>query len=226
MSCIFAIENLKKSYRDSSSTIEVLKDVSFTLQSGESLALIGQSGSGKSTLLALMAGLENPDTGKILFKDENLLAYTDQQMTRWRAFELGMIFQQFHLDLGLTALENIAFGLATQDIPWKKCLEEAQVWLEKFGLTPLRDKFPSTLSGGEKQRVAIARAMIKKPSILLADEPTGNLDAKTGKVVVDLMFARLKEEKNSLILVTHDLELAKRCDRTLLLQDGVLHSHE
>jgi putative ABC transport system ATP-binding protein len=212
------IKNLKKSFGDKANKIEILKGLNFKISREERVALLGKSGSGKSTLLSLLAGLDFPDEGEIVIEGKNLSQMSDKDLTRFRAENFGIIFQQFHLYSTLTALENVLIPLEILKRP--HALKRAQELIEAVGLSQRMDHLPSQLSGGESQRVALARALSTDPKILFADEPSGNLDEETGEKVMDLMFSLVKENKTTLVLVTHDLHLAQRCSRTIRLEHG------
>lgn len=220
MESLLAVD-LKKAFTlEDGTRLEVLRGVSLSIESGESLAIIGESGAGKSTLLALLAGLDEPDDGSVhvLGKDLSTMKLADRQT--FRALKTSLVFQGFHLLSNLTAFENIALPLQIAgDSGWK---EKAQKAIEEVGLKGRSGQFPHQLSGGEKQRVAIARALIVQPAVLFADEPSGNLDAKTGDAVTDLMFRLVKERGSSLVLITHSPALAQRCDRVFELKAGEL----
>jgi len=222
------LKNLNKSFSQGERSIEVLKNLSLNLGSGETLAVLGQSGSGKSTLLSLLAGIDRPDSGEIILEGQNLALLTEKELTRLRSKKIGIIFQQFHLLPHLSALENVTLPLEILDDhkDFKKNVEEATKCLEEVGLKHRLDHFPSQLSGGEKQRVAIARSLIIGPDLILADEPSGSLDEKTGGQVMELIFSLVKSKGKSMILVTHNKALAKSCDRTLMLEGGKLHALE
>lgn len=217
---MMTIKNLRKSYGRADAKVEVLKDISLNIAKGETLALIGKSGSGKSTLLSLMSGLDRPDSGEIVISDKNIAALSEKDLTRFRASEMGIVFQQFHLVSTLTAMENVLLplNLLKKDNAEARALE----LLESVGLTHRKNHLPSELSGGESQRVAIARALATSPSILFADEPSGNLDEETGAKVMDLLFKMVRDTGTTLVLVTHDPDLAKRCSRTVHLEHGQL----
>lgn len=217
---ILSIENITKSYPHPSGEISVLKGANATVAKGEVIAIIGPSGSGKSTLLSLLAGLDRPTTGKIIIAGEDLTHKNEKELTLLRSKKLGIVFQQFHLMSHLTAKENVSLPLqiAGETNVDAKALEA----LSHVGLQQRAEHYPRELSGGENQRVAIARAMVGKPPLILADEPSGNLDVNTGKQVMDLLFKNIKENQSTLILVTHNRELAKTCDRTLTLAQGKL----
>lgn len=214
------LDQVRKSFRQGDVQIEVLKGVNAEIKDGEVVAIVGQSGSGKSTLLSLLAGLDKPTSGKISVRGKEVSGFNESQMTEFRAQNIGIVFQQFHLMSHLTALENVMLPLeilGTADIETK-----AKKVLNQMGLGHRMDHFPNQLSGGECQRVAIARALVVEPQILLADEPSGNLDIETGEKVMDVFFKVVKESKITTILVTHSNELASRCDRKLVLTHGVL----
>lgn len=212
------ISNVKKSYGLGESKIEVLKGINLKIEEGETLALTGKSGSGKSTLLSLLAGLDTIDGGDIIIDGINISKMSEKDLSHFRAKNLGIIFQQFHLVSTLTALENILLPLEL--LKSSHAIEKAKNLLESVGLSHRSDHLPFELSGGECQRVAIARALAIGPSLILADEPSGNLDEETGSKVMDLLFKMVKESKTTLILVTHDHDLAKRCSRIVHLEHG------
>ncbi len=200
--------------------IKVLEDVDLGVDRGQTLAIVGQSGSGKTTLLSLIAGLDRPDTGKILLDGADMAGMGQDRLARFRAQKIGIIFQQFHLMPHLTARENISLPLEIGRAD--RICELTDAMLEKVGLEDRQQHLPGQLSGGECQRVAIARALVIRPSLLLADEPTGNLDTATGERVAELLFDLVEKEKKSLVLVTHNPDLAARCGRTATLSKGRL----
>ena len=208
--------NVKKSYGQASSRVEVLKGINLKIESGETLALVGKSGSGKSTLLSLMAGLDQVDSGEIWIQEKCINKLSEKDLTLFRAQNIGIVFQQFHLVSTLSALENVLLPLNILKKP--NALEIATKLIDQVGLSHRSHHLPSELSGGESQRVAIARALSTSPAILFADEPSGNLDEETGVKVMDLLFEMVKETKTTLILVTHDMDLAKKCSRIILLE--------
>lgn len=215
------ITDITKNYLQGKNQIQVLSGVTLDVATGEVIALLGKSGSGKTTMLSLMAGLEKPDHGHIIMDDLDISRLSEEALCDWRAKNLGIIFQQFHLIPHLTALENVQLSL---EINGTKNLEAAAEWLNKVGLSERLNHYPSMLSGGEQQRVAIARAMAFAPNLVLADEPTGNLDVETGKSVIETLFSIIKKNKTTMILVTHDEELAQRADRVVRLTGGRCHS--
>lgn len=202
------------------SRVHVLKGIDLTINQGEAVGLVGPSGSGKSTLLMAMAGLERAGSGRIKIADQDITTMGEDALAQFRGRQIGIVFQSFHLIETMTALENVAvpLELAGHRDPFQRAQKE----LEAVGLKDRLSHYPSELSGGEQQRVAIARALAPDPTLLLADEPTGNLDATNGDMIVELLFA-LKHERNmTLVLVTHDLRLAARCDRTIQLNSGLI----
>jgi putative ABC transport system ATP-binding protein len=198
----------------------ILHEVDFTIQSGETVAIVGPSGSGKSTLLGLIAGLDSPSRGQVMLDGESLYAFSEDDRAQLRAEKLGFVFQSFQLLNGFTALENVMLPLEIVDR--KNARELALSVLQRVGLGERLSHYPNQLSGGEQQRVAIARAFAPQPKILLADEPTGNLDTHTGQRIIDLLFDLNTENGTTLVLVTHDQALAQRCDRMLQLEAGKL----
>ncbi len=210
----------KRFIQPGGSRLTVLDGVNLAVMPGETLAIVGQSGSGKTTLLSLIAGLDRPDQGKILLDGEDLARMGQDQLARFRAKKMGVIFQQFHLMPHLTARENISLPLEISKADGIE--EKTDRLLSAVGLEARQHHLPGHLSGGECQRVAIARALVVRPSLLLADEPTGNLDTRTGEMVADLLFDLVEQEGKSLILVTHNPELAQRCDRVCPIENGRL----
>lgn len=218
--CIVRAENLSKRVISPEGPLLILDDISFGIARGDSVAVIGASGSGKSTLLSLLAGLDAPTSGRVWLAGTDLGDLDEDGRALLRAQRVGFVFQSFQLLAGLTALENVMLPLelAGQPDPRRQALE----LLERVGLKARARHYPMQLSGGEQQRVAIARAFAGNPAVLFADEPTGNLDQKTGHRIVELLFALNREQSTTLILVTHDPELAAYCDRILELDDGRL----
>lgn len=212
------VQNLRKSYGQGSSKVEVLKGINLEVQKGETLALTGKSGSGKSTLLSLLSGLDSPDSGEIYLYEKALSGMSEKELTHFRAANMGIVFQQFHLVSTLTALENVLLPLELLKREGAK--EKATRLLEEVGLAHRLDHLPSQLSGGESQRVAIARALAIRPSILFADEPSGNLDEETGERVMDILLKMVEDTGTTLVLVTHDPDLARKCSRIVHLEHG------
>lgn len=213
-----SITNVNLSLGTGAARVHILKDVSLRIASGEAVGLIGPSGSGKSTLLMVMAGLERPDSGEVVVNGSSFNALDEDTLAGFRGRQVGIVFQSFHLIPTMTALENVAvpLELAGRDDANERAARE----LAELGLGERLHHYPSQLSGGEQQRVALARAMAPDPAILVADEPTGNLDEATGQQIVDLLFAKHIERGMTLVLVTHDLTLAQRCDRVVRLRSG------
>lgn len=214
------VRNLRKSYGQGEAKVDVLKGINLEIKKGETLALIGKSGSGKSTLLSLLAGLDRADTGEIHMEGKNISSMGEKELTNFRASHLGIVFQQFHLVSTLTAFENVLLPLEL--LKRENAKEIARSLLDSVGLSHRSHHLPSELSGGESQRVAIARALAISPSILFADEPSGNLDEETGEKVMDLLFKMVEKSGTTLVLVTHDQDLARKCSRVVHLEHGGL----
>lgn len=218
---LIEVNDLHKAYPlPESGQLTVLNGADFSVKAGDTLAVTGQSGSGKSTLIALLAGLDKPDRGRIRINGSDLTAMEEAGLTRFRAAHLGIVFQQFHLLPHLSAEENIRLPLELLGRPCER--GEIEALLENVGLTARKTHLPAQLSGGECQRVAIARALAVKPLLLLADEPTGNLDVATGREIADLLFHLAEQEQMTMLVVTHNRELAERCSRRLQLAQGLL----
>ena len=220
MNTLLQFSDVHLQYQNGQNLTEVIKGISFAINQNERLAIVGKSGSGKTSLLMLMAGLEKPTSGSIQFQDKELTSYTEDQLTDFRKQNIGIVFQSFYLIPSYTALENVALSL---EINFQKnALIQAEEILTDLGLKDRLHHFPSQLSGGEQQRVAIARAIINKPELILADEPTGNLDEENSQIIADLLFSVSQKYQKSLCLVTHDLELAKKCDRLMKIDNGTI----
>ena len=215
---LFKLDNIYLNYNVNGNDIRILKNINFEIKKNERVAITGESGSGKTSLLMLMSGLENPSTGSIIFQNKDLSKISDEQKTVIRKKKIGLVFQQFYLIPNYTALENVMFPMQINNIKDEK--EKATSILSDFGLEHRKNNLPSELSGGEQQRVAIARAISFDPEIILADEPTGNLDKKNTELVSNLLLNYSKRKKISLVLVTHNINLAKMCDRVINLFDG------
>jgi putative ABC transport system ATP-binding protein len=213
-----SVSGVNLSLGSGAARVHILKDISLSVASGETVGLIGPSGSGKSTLLMVMAGLERPDSGKVVVNGISFNDLDEDDLARFRGRHVGIVFQSFHLIPTMTALENVAvpLELAGRADASARAAKE----LTDVGLGERLHHYPSQLSGGEQQRVALARALAPDPAILVADEPTGNLDEATGKQIVDLLFAKHLERGMTLVLVTHDINLARRCDRVVRLRSG------
>ena len=219
---IVRVAQLCKQVTTGDSALTILNDVSFTVNAGEAVAIVGASGSGKSTLLGLLAGLDTPTSGSVSISGEDLFTLDEDGRAALRARLVGFVFQSFNLLPAMTALENVMLPLELAGEAGASA--SAKALLERVGLGGRLTHYPKQLSGGEQQRVAIARAFATRPALLLADEPTGNLDAATGAAIIDLMFELNRERGTTLILVTHDLELSRRCGRALRLVAGELQS--
>ena len=217
---MLALKSLKKSYHQGSQTIEIFENLNFHVEEGQRVAIMGKSGSGKSTLLSLISGIIKPDDGDISLNGVSYKALQESELNDFRAMNIGFVFQNFHLVSYLNALENVMLPAKVCHIP--KPREKAITLLESVGLGHRLDHLPSQLSGGEKQRVAIARALIHNPKIILADEPSGNLDDETGNAVMDILFELIKKNHTTLILVTHSKDVAERCEKTYELLQGSL----
>ena len=216
---LLEINQLYKSFPQADhGQIDVLKNINLKIHEGETVAVVGQSGSGKSTLLALMAGLDRQTAGSLCLRDKEISEMSEVKLTQFRAENIGIIFQQFYLMPHLTALENVSLPL--EMFGYEDYLNRAKETMQQVGLSDREQHFPHQLSGGESQRVAIARAVVGRPSILLADEPTGNLDNETGVQVANLLFDLVKTTGMTMLLVTHNTEMARRCSRQLTLQFG------
>ncbi|AXT27202.1 ATP-binding cassette domain-containing protein [Ruegeria sp. AD91A] len=215
---VLALQNAALSLDGNAGRVDILHDISLTVNKGETLGLIGPSGSGKSSLLMLMGGLEQATRGQVVALGQDLTGMDEDALARFRRDSMGVVFQNFHLIPTMTALENVATPLELAG--HKDAFDRAGNELEAVGLSHRRDHYPAQLSGGEQQRVALARASAPRPKILLADEPTGNLDETNGAAIVDLLFGLRRKFDATLVLVTHSLSLAERCDRVVRLRDG------
>ncbi|MCB1703107.1 MAG: ABC transporter ATP-binding protein [Halioglobus sp.] len=220
MCLMIKVENLQKRIPMAGTELEILKGITLEIKSGESVAIVGASGSGKSTLLGLLAGLDEASAGTVVIGDTNLGELDEDGRALFRGRHVGFVFQSFQLLPALTALENVMLPLELQG--HARAREQADNFLQRVGLGPRTGHYPRQLSGGEQQRVAIARAFASHPSILFADEPTGNLDTRTGATIIDLLFELNREEGTTLVLVTHDAQLADRCQRRICLEAGQL----
>lgn len=221
---ILRAENLTKSYDTGGTSLTVLNRVSFELEGGTICAIVGPSGSGKTTLLGLCAGLDRASSGKVWLKKNPLHNMEEEDLVRIRNRHIGFVFQSFQLIPTLTALENVMVPVELRGVRYEKVAVRARQLLDEVGLTDRRHHYPNQLSGGEQQRVAIARAFIHEPDILFADEPTGNLDAETGTQIQDILFGLNRKLGTTLVIVTHNLELAEMCGRTIRLKGGVIAS--
>jgi putative ABC transport system ATP-binding protein len=202
--------------------VHILRDVSLTIARGEAVGIVGASGSGKSTLLMIMAGLERPDRGEVEIDGVRLGNLSEDALARFRGARIGIVFQSFHLIPTMTALENVAAPLELAGAP--RAVERAREELDQIGLGDRMSHYPAQLSGGEQQRVALARALCPRPSLMIADEPTGNLDEATGRAIMDLIFDLQARRGATLALVTHDPALAARCDRIVRMRSGEIET--
>lgn len=214
------IKNLHLSLVGGAGPVNILRGVDLNITGGETISIVGPSGAGKTTLLMALSGLEKPTTGSVKVSGIDLTTLNEDGLARFRREHVGIVFQSFHLVPTMTALENVALPLEFAGV--RNPAEQAKAALEKTGLGDRIEHFPGELSGGEQQRVALARAFVVKPSLLLADEPTGNLDRETGKMVMNLLFDLQEEHNTTLVLVTHDETLASRCHRSVHMLDGQL----
>ena len=221
---ILKIAGLEKTYKSGSKNLTVLNNISFDVEQGQTFSIVGPSGSGKTTLLGLCAGLDNPNAGTVELCGQNLNTLNEDERAQLRNKEVGFIFQDFQLLPTLTALENVSVPLELLGI--KSSNKKAMELLDKVGLADRHDHYPSQLSGGEQQRVALARAFSNTPSILFADEPTGNLDAKTGETVTELLFDLNKDAGTTMIIISHDMDLANKTDQILQLRGGEIVSNQ
>jgi len=219
---MISLENVHLGYTAGATSVAVLSGASMDVAQGESVAIIGPSGSGKTSLLLVMTGLETPDSGAVVFNGAPLHTLSNDARADLRRDSIGIVFQSFHLIPSLTACENVALPLEIAGVQGARA--RAESLLERVGLGHRLAHYPNALSGGERQRVAIARALIHRPALIVADEPTGNLDNQTGEAVADLLFELNRESDATLLLVTHDPMLAARCERQVRLHDGRLHT--
>ena len=218
MNASIQFNNVSLSYGDIADEVEVLKSISFSIDSNEVVSIVGPSGSGKTSIIMLASGLENATKGSIKINGDEIVGLKEKELSEVRRKNIGIVFQSFYLIPNLTAIENVLLSLeANQQYGLEK---DAENLLTEFGLSHRMHHLPSELSGGEQQRVAIARALINKPKIILADEPTGNLDSANSESMIDLLFDYTKKSNTSLVMVTHDSSIAKRCDRIIEIRDG------
>jgi len=217
------VEHLKKSFQSGGSIVKAVNDIGFTVKTGTFAAIVGKSGSGKSTLLALLGALDRPDSGSIMVNDTDITTLSDRKLTGYRRSDIGFVFQQYNLVPNLTALENVMLPMEFAGIAPATRTLRAQELLTQVGLDEAKQhRKPSRLSGGEQQRVSIARALANKPKLILADEPTGNLDSQTGEQVFALLHDLSRTQGVTIIVVTHDLGIAGKCDEILTIKDGML----
>jgi lipoprotein-releasing system ATP-binding protein len=226
MQDVLLCRNIHKTYNEGSTATPVLHDVSLSIKAGEHVAILGSSGSGKSTLLHILGGLDKPTRGEVEFKGHKLHTLSPNALAKLRNDEMGFIYQFHHLLGEFSALENVAMPLRIRGLTAKAAQEKAQVLLNEVGLSHRQAHLPSAMSGGERQRVAIARALVTEPSVVLADEPTGNLDDSTGEQIYQLLTSLSEKKKTAFVVVTHDIALASKMDRVLKIKDGQLVSNQ
>lgn len=218
MSDLLELQDIHLNYKTERTAVEVIRGVSLKINSNESVAIVGKSGSGKTSLIMLIAGLECPNSGKIIFEGEDISQYSEDRLADIRKRKIGIVFQSFYLIPNYTALENVSLVLEINKV--SDARKKSMELLEQLGLKDRINHFPSQLSGGEQQRVAIARSIVLNPKLILADEPSGNLDSENSKLIMSLLFKYCKQNGSSLVLVTHDQMLAKECDRIIEIKDG------
>lgn len=224
---IISVKNITKSVISNDNELSILKGISFNINAGESVAIMGTSGAGKSTLMSLLAGLDQPTSGSITLLDSEISAMDDEQRAKIRSESIGFVFQNFLLIPSLNALQNVTLPIVLRGSEDETSNnQKAKQLLKEVGLTGRETHLPTQLSGGEQQRVALARAFVTEPKVLFADEPTGNLDQQTAQNIIELLFKMNQEQGTTLILVTHDANLAKRCQRTLIINDGQCQESE
>lgn len=221
---ILRVRNLTKTYQNGGKSLTVLDQVTFAVEPGISCAVVGPSGSGKTTLLGLCAGLDQPTSGEVCLKGERLNPLSEDQLARIRNRHIGFVFQSFQLIPTLTAIENVMVPMELRGAGYNSVYKKAKKLLDETGLGDRLTHYPTQLSGGEQQRVGIARAFINQPDILFADEPTGNLDTETSRSIESLLFNLNRKQGTTLVIVTHDLELAGKCDRVIRLKGGRVDS--
>ena len=217
------VKDISKSFQSGDTTVEAVKKVSFKVDEGAFISIVGASGSGKSTLLSILGALDKPSQGSIDVAGQDITSLRDHALIKYRAHNVGFVFQNYNLVPNLSATENVMLPMEFAGVSKAERLERAQKLLDQVGLTDNKQlRKPGRLSGGEQQRVAIARALANHPKLILADEPTGNLDSQTGKMIFDLLHKLAKSEKTTIIVVTHDLSIAGKTDKSFKLQDGLL----
>ena len=218
MTTLLKLKKINLKYQTGKKNISVLNNIDLIIKKKETVSVVGESGSGKTSLIMLIGGLERPTSGKIIFKEKEITSLTEDEISEVRKKSIGIIFQSFYLIPNYTAVENVALTLELNK--FKNPEKEAKILLDRFGLKHRFNNLPSQLSGGEQQRVAIARAIAMKPDLILADEPTGNLDTENSLMISDILFKYVKEEGSSLIMVTHDPKLADKSKRKINIKDG------
>ena len=220
MSTLLELKQLTLNYKNYNTSVEVIKGIDLKINSREKVAVVGKSGSGKTSLIMLMAGLEQPTSGEIIFDQQLISTLNEDQLADIRKKKIGIVFQSFYLIPNYTALENVSLILEINSIDNSK--QKAEDLLIQFGLKDRLHHFPTQLSGGEQQRVAIARSMAVNPKLILADEPTGNLDSENSQMISNLLFEYANKNQSSFVLVTHDLKFAEKCDRIIKIEDGTI----
>lgn len=223
---IIETKDIIKTYIEGDTETKVLKGISFTVEEGEFVAIMGPSGSGKSTLLHILGLLDSPSGGVYVFNGQSVESFSEDEMSKFRNKDIGFIFQSFNLQSKTTVLENVKLPLMYSEIPEKEWQERSKKALEDVGLGHRLEHEPSELSGGEKQRVAIARALVTNPNVIFADEPTGNLDSKSGKTVMDIIQKLNEEQGHTVLLITHETFTAEHAERIIRIQDGLIVSDE
>jgi putative ABC transport system ATP-binding protein len=218
METLLKLKNVNLKYQTGNDQIKVLNNINLETKKNESISIVGESGSGKTSLIMLIGGLEKASSGKIYFENQEITKLNEDEVSKIRRKNIGIIFQSFYLIPNYTAVENVALTLELNNL--KNPYDRAKELLDRFGLKNKFNNLPSQLSGGEQQRVAIARAIAMKPKLILADEPTGNLDSENSQMITDILFKYIKEESSSLIMVTHDLKLANKAKRKIKIRDG------
>lgn len=220
---MLVVKDVTKQFKQGNDTITALNKLSFTVKDGEFVSIVGKSGAGKSTLLGVLGALDTPTSGSIEIGDTDIAKLSDHKLIRYRNTSIGFVFQNYNLIPNLTAIENVMLPMEFAHVPTKERRDRAIQLLEEVGIVDGREqRKPGKLSGGEQQRVSIARALANKPKLILADEPTGNLDSGNGKMIFDLLHKLSRSEKTTVIVVTHDLDIAGKTDRTFTLSDGKL----
>ncbi len=222
MNTLLELKQIKLNYKSYNTSVEIIKGIDLTIHSSEKVAVVGKSGSGKTSLIMLMGGLEKPTSGEIIFDQQAISSFDEDELADIRKKKIGIVFQSFYLIPNYTALENVSLILEINHVENAKL--RAQELLTQFGLENRLHHFPTQLSGGEQQRVAIARSMAVRPKLILADEPTGNLDSENSDMISNLLFEYADKNNSSLILVTHDLKFAEKCDRIIKIEDGQIVS--
>lgn len=222
MSTLLELKQLTLNYKNYNTSVEVIKGIDLKINSSEKVAIVGKSGSGKTSLIMLIAGLEQPTSGEIIFDQQLISTLNEDQLADIRKKKIGIVFQSFYLIPNYTALENVSLILEINSIDNSK--QKAEDLLIQFGLKDRLNHFPTQLSGGEQQRVAIARSMAVNPKLILADEPTGNLDSENSQMISNLLFEYANKNQSSFVLVTHDLKFAEKCDRIIKIEDGTIVS--